>query len=519
MLYQLWLVQQVLVWAILWLAVTATSGGVDKTSVYAKDLLSQSMAFMDRNYDPVAGYQFNLNTALLHETRSSAWYAVGLLARNEKHDADQAAKIISNIIGGQYHNTSEQWYGDWTVYPESPSPGTAAYPAVIYNSWDPNWRGFIGTAFIIIVEEFGHLLPHKLEENLVKSIHLSALGDTYRVGGVDDDNLYPAYSNAAIMKAAVAGWVGRRTGDKNLTAEGETWAGEIIDLFNRNQTLSEFNGPTYVGVSLLALTLWAKYLPSDSVLGANGARMIHEVWDVTGQLYNANMKNIAGPWDRSYSYDMRRALAIAGLWIWSLVGLDDAPMYRVPSAMAHVDDFEIGPLISVMAPYHRQFVGDETMKALRMFGDEHFVRRQAFSPPYDQYPRNITTYMSANLTIGATSFEENVVGGPSINPSQFNPAVVQWLRRDGSAGFITLYPEVEALQAEVTEGRLNLTYPFGNHTSTFTLHVSPNPLGGVRNVDSWQDIEGVSVKVSGTVDPTPTVSFCGVVGGACDPVK
>ncbi|KAK4508146.1 hypothetical protein PRZ48_001884 [Zasmidium cellare] len=477
------------------------------------------MAFMDRNYDPVAGYQFNLNTALLHETRSSAWYAVGLLARNEKDDAEHAAKILTNIIGGQYHNTSEQWYGDYEVYPEGPYPGTEAYLAVIYNSWDPNWRGFVGTAFIIIVEEFGHLLPHKLEERLIQSIHLSALGDTYRVGGVDDDNLYPAYSNAAMMKAAVAGWVGRQVNDKNLTAEGETWGGEIIDLFNLNQTLSEFNGPTYLGVSLLALTLWAKYLPSDSVLGANGARMIREIWDLTGQLYNANMKNIAGPWDRSYSYDMQRALAIAGLWIWSFVGLDDAPMYRMPSAMAHVDDFEIGPLIAVLAPYHRQFVSNETIKSLTTFGEEHIIHRQAFSPPYDTYPRNITTWLSPNLTIGAESFAENVVGGPSINPAQFNPAVVQWLRKDGSAGFITLYPEVEALQAMVTPGRLNLTYPRGNASSAFTLHVSPNVLGGKRDVGGWGDVEGVDVKVSGNVDLTPTVAFCGVVGGACDPVN
>lgn len=205
MFYQSGFIQRLLIWATLWLAVTATSILTEKTAQYAKDLLTKSMDAMDRTYDPFAGYLFNTDTALLHETRSSAWYAVGLLARNEKDDANQAAKIISNIIGGQYLNASEQWYGDWTVYPETPYPGTEAYPAVIYNSWDPNWRGFIGTAFIIILEEFCHLLPEDLEARLVKSVHLAAIGDGYRVGGVDGDNLYPAYSNAAMMKAAVAG--------------------------------------------------------------------------------------------------------------------------------------------------------------------------------------------------------------------------------------------------------------------------------------------------------------------------
>lgn len=108
------------------------------------------------------------------------------------------------------------------------------------------------------------------------------------------------------MHATVSGWIGLRTGDANLTADGEKWANDIINLFDRNLTLAEFNGPTYAGVSLFGLTLWAKYFPSDTVFGANGGRMITQVWDSIGELYNANLKNIAGPWDRSYGFDMKR---------------------------------------------------------------------------------------------------------------------------------------------------------------------------------------------------------------------
>lgn len=253
------------------------------------------MEFMDQLYDPFAGYLYKSNTALLHDTRSSSWYAAGLLARNERDDQEQAIKVISKIIGLQYRNASEKWYGDYGVYPEGPYPGTLAYPAVIYKSWDPNWRGFIGTAFIVILEEYGQMLPAALRQQMIESLHVNAIGDTYRVGGVDDDNLYPAYSNAAIMKAAVSGWIGRKTGDANLTAEGEAWGGEIVELFDRTGSLSEFNSPTYTGVSLYALALWANYLPADSVLGANGPRMITRTWDEVGELYNANMRQIAGP--------------------------------------------------------------------------------------------------------------------------------------------------------------------------------------------------------------------------------
>lgn len=124
----------------------------------------------------------------------------------------------------------------------------------------------------------------------------------------------------------------------------------------------------------------------------------------------------------------------------------------------------------------------------------------------------------------AESFDENVIGGPSINQAQFNPVVIQWLRPSGRTGFITLYPQVDALQAEVIgEGdtaRLNLTYPRGNQTSTFIFHVDSNGLYGAKNVRSWDDVEGIQVTASsGTVDLVPSVSFCGMVGGTCDTIK
>lgn len=86
-------------------------------------------------------------------------------------------------------------YGDYQKYPEEPYVGTSVYPADIYNSWDPNWRGFIGTTLIIAFEEYGHLLSDPTKDLMLGSLYNATKGDEYRVGGVDDDNLYPAYSN------------------------------------------------------------------------------------------------------------------------------------------------------------------------------------------------------------------------------------------------------------------------------------------------------------------------------------
>lgn len=82
----------------------------DNTQSYATNLLTESMNWLDMFYDNERGYLFNLDsTALVHETRASAWYAAGLLARNEADDAEQAARIITNIIGAQFKNESQQW--------------------------------------------------------------------------------------------------------------------------------------------------------------------------------------------------------------------------------------------------------------------------------------------------------------------------------------------------------------------------------------------------------------------------
>ena len=86
-------------------------------------------------------------------------------------------------------------YGDYQKYPEEPYVGSSAYAADIYNSWDPNWRGFIGTTLIIAFEEYEHLLSDPTKDLILESLHNATKGDEYRVGGVDDDNLYPSYSN------------------------------------------------------------------------------------------------------------------------------------------------------------------------------------------------------------------------------------------------------------------------------------------------------------------------------------
>lgn len=84
---------------------------VSKMPSNPQSLLLESMEWMDKYYDPEAGYLHWIlgNSALQHETRSSSWYAVGLLARNQGCDVANAEKILRNLIGAQFKDPKDQW--------------------------------------------------------------------------------------------------------------------------------------------------------------------------------------------------------------------------------------------------------------------------------------------------------------------------------------------------------------------------------------------------------------------------
>ncbi|KAI1338142.1 hypothetical protein F5Y15DRAFT_132837 [Xylariaceae sp. FL0016] len=493
---------------------------VASMSPNAQQLFNESMSWLDIYYDSDAGYLYDVegSKALLHETRSSVWYALGLLARNHDSDVKEAEKIITNTVGAQFTNVSEQWYGDYQMYSEQPMVGSEYYPPVIYNSWDPNWRGFVGTTLVIIMEEFSDLLSNATQDAILESLKVSAEGDTYRVGGVDDDNLYPSYSNPAIMRAFVGGWIGRKIGDANMTSAGEEYAQEIIDLFTIANTLSEFNSGTYTGVSLFGLLLWSLYLPEDSVMSEYGPKMLSDTWKAVAQLWHPGMKNMAGPWDRAYGYDMNRYVSIMALWFWTILGKEQSSVISKPQVMSHAADYAWAPVIAILADAHEALLPEGIQSNLSTFSGEHIFEAQAYYPPYDKTSRNITTWLSQNLTIGAESFDETEIGGPSESQESFNPAVVQWTTGAGSEiGFLTLWPTETALHVNVAPGKLNLTYPYGNSSSIFTLVVST--FTNKRTLSGWDDVQGMNVSVSGNANMNYTLSFGGNLGGSSSTIR
>lgn len=375
---------------------------------------------------------------------------------------------------------------------------------------------------IIIYEEYRNLLPENVQDLILESLKNNTIGDTYRVNSVDGDNLSPSYSNPWLMRTMTSSWVGHKLNDSNMTTWGDKWAEQFLELFDRNGTLSEFNSPTYAGVSLHALTLAAKYLGNtDSVIGTNAARVIQEIWEYESSLWNPNLRNFAGPWDRTYGLDMNNYVAIISLWIWSFVGKENVYKNTSPVwTFTHADDFEFAPVAAVLSDFHKSLVSKSAISHLTSFPGEHTYNGNAYAPPADWEQRNVTSWLSANITIGAQSFNLDGAGGYSKDTASWSPAVVQWLRPDESVGYFSLYTKETAMQVDVGPNSLNLSYPEGTSSSTFTFHVPTNPLGEARDITSLKEIYGIDVEViGGTVSADPSIAFCGLKGGDCDVIQ
>jgi hypothetical protein len=108
----------------------------------------------------------------------------------------------------------------------------------------------------------------------------------------------------------------------------------------------------------------------------------------------------------------------------------DKKYFQTP-ALSHIADFAYGPLFAILADFQNSLIPTHVLPKLTTFSGEHTFTSSAFSPPFDIYPRNITAWLASNISIGAESFNETVIGGPATNPDTFNPAVIQWQTGNG----------------------------------------------------------------------------------------
>ena len=355
--------------------------------------------------------------------RESAWYAAGLLLRDQPGDRDRAAEILRTVLKQQYREPGKPWDGTFRRTPQEPQPGANA---LIWRAYDPNWREFIGTTFALILTEYPDRIPADLAQALRESINYAVEGE------IQEKRLKPSYTNISLMYSFLWNYAARQGNRPDWIAPAEEWQESVYKLFKQYDAFFEYNSPTYSGTDLYDLALWRDYGFTPRMRSL-GSEMEASLWRTTADFYNANLKNVSGPYDRAYGMDMQNYVSVVGICLRTVMDEDQAPLPKFVPPVDHIDDLWMAPLMVIL---DTQIPPDAMEKFLR-FSGEHQIRRQ------------ITDQRIATAWIGKEVIYGGEITGKTTNfggYNQFHPATVQWRMPGGRIGWIQLlhFPPIDA---------------------------------------------------------------------------
>ena len=371
----------------------------------AGSLIETSMAWMNPLYDSDQGLLQYPDTSGKHMVRESLWYAFGLVLEarflsNRENYPGRVEKIIGKVLDNQYDAPGTVWHGTFKRAPQEADP---PHDAVIWKDYDPNWRQFIGTVLLLLRRLEGHLTL----ANLLPQIDAALIRC---VEGEPVDRVPPTYTNIALMRAWLEIECRDLTGD-DTRDRGLSYARDIYRIFKRHGAFAEYNSPTYYGINFFALGLWQNF--SDD-LAEMGREINTSLWSDIAHYYHAGMKNLCGPWSRSYGMDMQKYVAALGLWIWAATNREVAPFPDATSHLQHGHDFCLGPV----AAFSAVEIPDQAKERLVSFKENTSVTQQITTTPV----RTAQAYLSGNIMIGLESSERNFHGA-----DQYHPLTIHWL--------------------------------------------------------------------------------------------
>lgn len=395
----------------------------------------------------------------IHTVRDSIWYTAGLFLRQKDGDVDRALKIIRAVLRYQFDEPGRVYHGTFRRAPQEPTP--PPNHAVEWKDYDPNWREFICCVFLVLLDEYAALLPDDLQTAMWTSIRKAAEGAFAR-------RVPPHYTNIALMSALLLDHAGAHFDVPEWRAQGDLLARMVYAQFTRNNhTFWEYNSPTYYGVDLFALALWRDYGLNDDVFRTPGAFMEAELWRDIGQFYHAGLRNLCGPYDRSYGMDMTHYLATVGLWIAMAVPPEKAPLPDVSQIFGHSADFYFMPpsaLLGVRIP-------DDVLPHLIAFQGARNIEREV------EPGRVATAWLSEKVMIGASTAHPLRSGEP-----QCHGATIHWQTPNGGVGWIRLRT-TGPVDARVENGKLDIYRPFA---ATLRFEILATGLSAdMISVDRW----------------------------------
>jgi hypothetical protein len=425
-------------------------------------LYSESMRLFDAGYDPRAHlvlHPHDGHPGVLgkYMVRESSWYALGLLVRDRAgdHPADtqRALEILNAVLDQQYRDASKKWYGTFKRTPEEPTPPDQE---LAFRGYDPNWRHFIGTTLQMILIEYAARIPAPLQQRMYSAIDAAITGEMH------DGRLVPSYSNIALMYGALWNFAAQHDANADWLAKSAAWNEEVFRLYNLYGTFNEYNAPTYYGVDLYGLALWREY-GSTPRMRQMGSAMEAGLWTDLANFYQPDLRNLAGPWDRSYGMDMSVYVTPLGVWMRTLLPAAIAPLpEHTELTTFQIADIWFAPQVSLLGTQ----VPPAALAKIRKFSGPHLVDRTVDSQ------RTATSWIGETAMWGGEFTSRSKDTG---NRTQFHPVDAQWRMPSGQIGWIQLTksPNLDAVADAggvtiATDGDVSFRIFTGNEPPTLT---------------------------------------------------
>lgn len=406
-----------------------------------------------------------------HLVRETSWYAVGLLLRDGPGDRAMAGEALNAVLDAQYRTPGVKWYGTYKRSPEEPTP---QHDPVMFRDYDPNWREFIGTTFEMILLEYPDRISSALAKAMRAAIQRSIEGE------IAEGRLEPSYSNIALMYGALWDFAAKDAERADWQKQSAAWVEATHDVFAKYNAFTEYNSPTYYGVDLYGLALWRQY-GSNQHLRALGVGMEAALWKDIAAFYQPGLRNLSGPYDRSYGMDMERYVAVTGVWMRTVLTARKAPLPEITAATDHLGDIWFAPLIAVLGT--RVPVG--ALHELKTTQTGHLVRRQITAE------RTATAWIGDRVIYGGEATAHTKSTGPG---SQFHPVTIQWRTPSGEIGWVRLMLAAN-VDAVADERGLSLS---GTGPMRFRIHAREMRPAEVTR-DKWT-LPGLQCRISSDAD-------------------
>ncbi|RRB02864.1 hypothetical protein [Larkinella rosea] len=416
-------------------------------STYQKGLLEDFLADEIPAGRSVADVLTN-TTSLRTKTR----LAEALLFRNKTGDKEKAADILSWILKNQHQDPNTKIYGIWKT-------------SIDADKFDQNWREFIGSDLIIIRKNFGHLLPKEIVKDIESGLIHAAKGALKRNVGAD-------YTNISMMSSFLMEYVGTEFKIDELKQAGIKKAHDVFNLYQRHHTFSEYNSPTYYGVTLVAIALWRE-LAFSSDMRQMGQTLEREFWHEAATFYNANLKNMPGPYFRGYGMDMRKYLSIMGIWMALVVDNEkQAPIPSTTDAPKYGEMSNLAPIFNLGLSIPKSDIA-----AIKRFTTPRFISRKVPNTYAGDSIKQVTAMINRDWMMGG-------VRGIRRSWNQVKTGTIHWKTADGDIGWLVV-PGDGTTNVSVSKTTMSLYRADAKATILNLFVYAPNATTNAFSDSSW----------------------------------